>query len=294
MTTSRRAPIKTGSRWTKAWRALWKFMREKPVGGIAALILIGLMVIAVIGPFITPYDFIEQDMASRLEAPSWQHWMGTDQYGRDLFSRIIAGAQLALLIGVSSAFIGKTVGTIYGMVSGYYGGKIDTVMQRISDTLQAFPNLILIIAIVAVLGGSIGNLIFAISLNMIPAANRVARSVTLSLKGQQFIEAARAVGAKPSHIIFKHLFPNTLAPYIIILSTGIAGAILAESGLSFLGLGVPPPWPSWGRILSSAARLYGAPWMVIFPGLAISITVFASNFLGDALRDYWDPKQKKL
>lgn len=282
----------------KGWRhfvwSMWQFIQYKPLGAFSAFILFTMIMIAILGDLITPYDALTHDLANRLSAPSWEHLAGTDQFGRDILSRLIIGTRLAMFIGITATVSGKTIGTIIGIISAYAGKKTDMIIQRFMDTFMALPNLVLIIAIVAVLGASIINLIIAIAVPSLPAPNRVARSIALSVKEHQFVEAAKAVGARPARIIFRHIVPNCVAGYIIMLTGGLGTAILAESSLGFLGLGVPPPHPAWGASLNEAMRIHGAPWVAIFPGIAISAAVFAANLLGDALRDIWDPRLKRL
>lgn len=279
----------------RAWDIVWSFSKAKPLGAAAGVILIIMVIIAIIGPWITPYDPLDSNVRDRLQAPSMKYLMGTDNLGRDIFSRIIAGTRIAIFIGVLSAFIGSTAGVLLGVISGYLGGRFDLYFQRLMDMIMAFPYLILAIAIMAVLGPSIPNVILAISFPMIPVSNRIARSVAISVKEATFIESARSIGAGQMRIIFRHVLPNAVAAYLVVLTATLGAAILAEASLGFLGLGVPPPHPSWGRALNEAMQhFYGSPWMAIFPGLAISLAVFGANFLGDALRDVLDPRLKRI
>jgi len=282
----------------KGWRHyLWSirnFAQEKPLGAFCGFLLLCMILVAIFGPWLTPYDPLTQNLKGRLQPPSINHLAGTDQFGRDILSRLIIGTQTAMLIGITATFFGKTLGTIIGIVSAYAGKKTDMIIQRVMDTWQALPDLVLIIAFVAVMGNSILNLIIAIALPGLSSPNRLARSIALSVKEHQFVEAAKAVGASPMRIIFRHIMPNCMAAYLIMLSAGLGGAIMAEASLGFLGLGVPPPHPAWGASLNEAMRIHGAPWTAIFPGIAISAAIFAANLLGDALRDVWDPRLKKL
>lgn len=280
---------------SRYWATIIDFAREKPLGAMAGGVFVFMILIAIIGPWIAPQDPLTTNMPARLLPPSLQHLMGTDALGRDLFSRLIAGTQTALLVGVTASFIGASVGALLGIISGYVGGKVDMFIQRIMDMIMAFPYLILAMTIMLVLGSSIPNVIFAIAFPMIPFANRVSRSIAVSVKEFLFIEAARAVGASPSRIIFRHVLPNTIASYLIVLTSLLGGAILAEASLGFLGLGIPPPHPSWGRELNEALPyFYGSPWLAIFPGIAISLAVFGANLFGDALRDKLDPRLKQV
>jgi len=259
------------------------------------VIFVFMLIVAIFAPWIAPTDPTWTDVMNRLQSPSMEHWMGTDELGRDVLSRVIYGARISALVGIGATALGTTVGAILGLISGFLGGRTDMFMQRIMDMVLAFPSLIMAIAIMAVLGPSTINVIMAIAIPAIPRANRVVRSVALSVKQFQFIEAAKAVGGSPLRIIFRHVLPNSMASYLIVATSMLGGAIMIEASLSFLGLGVPPPEPSWGRSLSEAMwYYYGSPWLAIFPGLAISVLIFSANMLGDALRDVWDPRLKRL
>jgi len=274
---------------------LKRFIREKPVGAVGGVIFIVVVFVAIFGPLFAPFDPNTTNIQMRLQAPSAEFLMGTDWVGRDVFSRLIYGTRMSLAVGVGAIFLGTTVGSIIGLISGYLGGRTDMYTQRIMDMMLAFPALILALAIMAVLGPSLMNVILAISIPTIPRANRVVRSVALTVKEFQYIEAARATGASQLRIIVKHVLPNCMASYLIVSTAFLATAIMIEASLSFLGLGVPPPEASWGRSLSAAMDyISSAPWLIIFPGLAISAVVFAANMFGDALRDFWDPRLKRL
>jgi len=274
---------------------LGHFFRDKPLGAAGGVIFVFMLIVAIFAPWIAPTDPTWTDVMNRLQSPSMEHWMGTDELGRDVLSRVIYGARISALVGIGATALGTTVGAILGLISGFLGGRTDMFMQRIMDMVLAFPSLIMAIAIMAVLGPSTINVIMAIAIPAIPRANRVVRSVALSVKQFQFIEAAKAVGGSPLRIIFRHVLPNSMASYLIVATSMLGGAIMIEASLSFLGLGVPPPEPSWGRSLSEAMwYYYGSPWLAIFPGLAISVLIFSANMLGDALRDVWDPRLKRL
>lgn len=274
---------------------IWDFAREKPLGAMTGFIFLVVILLAIIGPWVTPSDPITTNIMDKLTPPGSTYWFGTDHIGRDIFSRVIAGARTAIMISVISSFVGSTIGGLLGVISGYLGGRVDMVIQRIMDMIMAFPILILAIAIMAVLGSSITNVIIAISFPMIPRANRIARSIAVSVREFVFVEAAQAVGASQSRIIFRHILPNAVAAYIIVLTGALGMAILSEASLSFLGLGVPAPHPAWGRDLYESMRYYYmAWWTAIFPGLAISLAVFSANLFGDALRDKLDPRLKRL
>jgi len=272
-----------------------RFFKEKPLGATGATIFMLMIVVAILAPWITPESPTATDVAGRLAAPSLAHLLGTDELGRDVLSRLIYGTQMSMLVGVTTTLLGATIGALIGVVSGYLGGRVDMTIQRIMDIIMAFPQLILAISIMAVLGSSVINVIIAIAIPSIPRANRVVRSVAISVKEFQYIEAAKAVGAKSARIIFRHILPNCLASYLIMATAQLGSAIMVEASLSFLGLGVPPPHPSWGRSLSeSMTYYYQNPLLAIFPGLAISTALFAANMFGDALRDIWDPRLKRL
>lgn len=271
--------------------AMARFISRYPLGFAGLVIILLFVIVATFAPLIVPYN----PMAfsdSILAPPGSEHYLGTDQFGRDQWSRIVYGARVSLLVGFSAVAIGATGGALFGMVGAYIGGALDHLFQRIVDTLMAFPMLVLSLAMVAALGSSIVNVIVAIAVTVFPNAARVTRSAVLSTKEKTFIEAAESLGYSRIRILLKHVLPNSFAPYIILTTAGLGNAILAEASLSFLGLGVPPPAPSWGGMLSGNAQAYvmQAPWMAIFPGLAIATIVFAFNFFGDALRDSLDPK----
>ena len=271
---------------------LWRFIRHKPLGAIGGLIILVFCLVAVFAPLIAPFDPIKIDSTRLLLAPNTQNLMGTDEFGRDIFSRLVYGARISLLVGLMAVVLGTTTGAILGLISGFFGGKLDAIIQRIMDTLMAFPMLVLALAMVAALGSSIQNVIIALAVVIMPNASRVIRSTTLSVRERPFVEAAYSLGFSKWRILFRHVLPNCIAPYIILATAALGSAILSEASLSFLGLGTPPPEPSWGAMLSGKTQRYmtEAPWLAIFPGLAITLVVFGFNFLGDALRDILDPK----
>lgn len=276
-----------------------QFIKAQPLGFVGLLIIIMYFVFALGARWIAPYDPEAVDFAAMLSAPSREHFFGTDQYGRDVFSRLVYGARTALGVGIISSLVGCTIGAFVGAASGYFGGKIDNVIQAIVDIMLSFPLIVLAMVIVAVLGkaqvfGVDMNLVAAIAIPMIPRMARIARSSTLSIAQMPYIDAARAAGYSHSRIVIRHILPNIIAPYLIMTTAFIAQAILLEASLSFLGLGVTEPTPAWGLMLSgTSADFYkAAPWMILFPGLAITLAVFAFNLLGDSLRDWLDPKMK--
>ncbi|HJZ30393.1 MAG TPA: ABC transporter permease [Hyphomicrobiaceae bacterium] len=278
---------------------VWQFIKAEP-SGVAGLFMILLYVVFAFGAAgISPYNPEEIDFAGMLSSPSAAHWFGTDQYGRDVFSRIVYGSRTALAVGILSAVIGCTLGALIGAASGYFSGRIDNAIQRVVDIMLSFPIIVLAMVVVAVLGkrsafGIDFNLIAAIALPIVPRMARVSRASTLSIVAMPFIDAARAAGFGHSRIILRHIVPNIVAPYLIMVSASMAQAILLEASLSFLGLGVTEPTPAWGLMLSGASADFyqTAPWMILFPGVAITLAVFAFNLFGDSLRDWLDPKLK--
>jgi peptide/nickel transport system permease protein len=251
------------------------------------------VIVAILARWIAPYDPIVQNMQVMLESPSWNHPFGTDEFGRDILSRIIYGAQISLMIGIVGVLISVIIGVTLGTVSGYFGGKADTLIMRIMDIFMAFPSFLLALAIVSVLGPGMSNVMIAIGIFSIPTFARISRSSVISVKNKEFIEAAKAMGGTHMFIIFKHVIPNSIAPIIVLSSLRIATAILTASGLSFLGMGAQPPTPEWGAMLSTGREyLRTSPHVSTIPGLAIMFMVLSFNMLGDGLRDALDPKMK--
>jgi peptide/nickel transport system permease protein len=284
--------IAVGLRRPGAWTMLWRFCRKKPLGTVGGLVMLLILVTALFADQIQTHDPIATDSVNTLAAPGSEHWLGSDHLGRDIYSRIVHGARVSLIVGISSTLLGSLLGGIVGLLSGYAGGKTDLITQRGMDILQGLPLLVLALVMSAALGPSIQNVVIAISIPIIPRAARVIRSSVLSIREMQYVEAARAIGLRHLRIAFRHILPNTIGPFIVLCTAQLGSAILVEAALSFLGLGVPEPYPSWGRMLSVSAAEYAqkAPWLVMFPGLAISLAVFGSNLLGDALRDTLDPR----
>lgn len=266
--------------------------RRKPGGTISALIIAFMLAMAVTAPLLAPHDPLEVHSDRTLAAPSRTYPMGTDNFGRDVLSRMIHGARLSMGVGLTAVVLSVALGTALGVLSAYWGGAVDMVLQRVMDILMAFPSLLLALILVAVAGASVLNVILAIGITQAPAISRVIRSATLVVRQQQFVESAQSIGAGHLRLMAFHVLPNVMAVIIVYASINIGYAILTEASLSFLGLGVPPPAPSWGGMLNSAneAYLQQAPWLAIFPGLAISVAVLAFNILGDALRDLLDPR----
>ena len=275
-----------------AWTTLGRFVRKKPLGAAGGVLMVAMVVTAIFANALQTHDPIATDASHTLAAPSAGHWLGADHLGRDIYSRIVHGARVSLIVGLASTLLGSVLGGIIGLLSGYVGGKTDLITQRFLDILQGLPLLVLALVMSASLGPSLQNVIIAISIPIIPWAARVIRSSVLSIREMQYVEAARAVGVSHLRIAFRHILPNTMGPFIVLGTAQLGSAILVEATLSFLGLGVPEPYPSWGRMLSVSAAEFAqkAPWLVLFPGIAISLAVFGSNLLGDALRDTLDPR----
>jgi peptide/nickel transport system permease protein len=272
--------------------ALTRFCRKKPLGAAGGAIMVLMTAVALAAPLIGTHDPIATDAAHTLAPPEAGHWLGTDHLGRDIYTRIVHGARVSLIVGLGSTLVGSFLGGIIGLLSAYFGGKTDLITQRIMDILQGLPLLVLALVMSASLGPSIPNVIIAISIPILPRAARVIRASVLSIREFQYVEAARALGVDHLRIAFRHVLPNTMGPFIVLCTAQLGSAILTEATLSFLGLGVPEPYPSWGRMLSVSAAEYAqkAPHLVLFPGVAISLAVFGSNLLGDALRDTLDPR----
>ena len=275
-------------------RQIRYYLRKKPLGsfGLAIVVIVG--VTALFAPLIAPFSFQEQDYDTLKVAPNLTNLFGTDNFGRDIFSRVVYGSRISLMVGFLAVLVGTGIGAVVGLITGYYMGKLDAFVQRIVDMWMSFPDLILALTIVAVFGNTMTNVILAIAATILPRGVRIIRSSTLVLRETEYVMAARAIGASNRRIILRHITPNTMAPFLIIMSSMFGTAILTEAGLSFLGLGIAPPTPSWGGMLTGQAAQYAmtAPWIIIFPGMALSITVLGFAFAGDALRDILDPKQQ--
>jgi peptide/nickel transport system permease protein len=276
----------------RALVAAARFARRKPLGAVGAIIILALLVMAVFAEWIAPYPFDHQIAGARLKPPGPGHLLGTDNVSRDIFSRIVYGARVTVTVSFATVFLGNLLAAVVGITSGYFRGRYDIAVQRVVDAWQAFPFLVIILSLLAVLGSGMLNVILSLSILVAATASRVIRSATLAVVENQYVEAARALGAGHARIMLRHIAPNVTATILVIATIGLGGIILAESALSFLGYGVPPPQPSWGAMLSGSGRtyMYLAPWMAIWPGVAISLVVFAFNMLGDALRDVFDPR----
>ena len=271
---------------------MWTFVRRKPLGAAGGLVLAGMLALALLAERVTPYGYDEADIFSRLKAPSEAHWLGTDNLGRDLLSRVMYGARVSMAVGFGGVVVGLLLGTAVGLVSGYFGGRLDLVLQRVVDAFMCFPLLLVALTIMALLGPGLGNVILTLGLVLGVRDSRVIRSAVLSVKAHLYLEAARALGAAHAAMIGRHVLPNILAPIIILGTVNLGAIILTEAALSFLGFGVPPPRPSWGGMLSGAGLVHmlRAPWLALWPGVALSLAVFGANMLGDALRDLLDPR----
>ena len=276
-------------RWVSA---ILNFVRRRPLGAIGAAIILVMALLAATANFIAPYDPLATDYGAMLAAPNAQHWLGTDAFGRDVLSRMIYGSRTALMVGLGASLLGAVFGSLIGVASAYFGGRVDLVVQRVMDVFFAFPVIILALAVVAILGTGVGNVILAIATPMVPRCARVVRSSALSVREMPYVDAARASGYGHRRIILRHMLPNVMAPILIMATAFLGEAILLEASLSFLGLGVTEPTAAWGLMLRGAAVQFAesAPWMAIFPGLAISLAVFGFNLFGDSLRDALDPR----
>ena len=284
---SRAAPRR--ARWVSA---IVDFVRHRPLGAVGAALILLMVAMAATAGLIAPYNPVANDYTAMLAAPSSEHWLGTDAHGRDVLTRILYGSRTALMVGLGASILGATFGSLIGVASAYFGGRVDLIVQRVMDVFFAFPVIILALAVVAVLGTGAGNVILAIAAPMIPRCARVVRSSALAVREMPYIDAARASGYGHKRIILRHMLPNVMAPILIMATAFLGEAILLEASLSFLGLGVQEPTAAWGLMLRGAAVEFAetAPWMAIFPGLAISMAVFGFNLFGDSLRDALDPR----
>jgi peptide/nickel transport system permease protein len=281
---------------SRSWRAgIIRFCRRQPLGTVGLVLVLVMAVAGLLAEWIAPYSPTSNDFAAMTEPPSWAHLMGTDQFGRDLFSRIVFGARTALFVGFSCALLGGITGLVLGVASAYFGGRLDLLLQRVFDVVMAFPLIILALAVIAIFGGGVHNVIVAITIPLIPRCARVVRSSALAIREMPYIDAARACGFGHTRIILRHMVPNVMAPFLIMLTAFVGQAILAEASLSYLGLGVQEPTPAWGLMLQGGAEEFAstAPWIAVFPGLAIALSVFGFSLFGDALRDAMDPKLRE-
>jgi peptide/nickel transport system permease protein len=268
------------------------FVRKKPLGAAGGLIILAMLAAAVFAGALAPYDPYHGDYGVQFARPGADHWFGTDEFGRDVLTRILYGAQIALFVGFTASLVGCTIGGLLGVISAYAGGTVDLLLERVMDVLLAFPQLILALAVASILGPAVQNVVIAVAIPIIPRAARVVRATALSVKQNVYVEAVSALGATRRRVVLRHILPNVVAPYIIMVTAQLGAAILAEAALSYLGLGAAEPTPSWGLMLSGSASAYAekAPWIALFPGIAISLAVFGFNLFGDSLRDALDPK----
>jgi len=276
-------------------QAMAKFVRTKPLGAAGAVVIVSMMVVAALAKTLAPFDPYVGDYSLQFAPPSIEHWLGTDEFGRDMLTRIMYGARIALFVGFTASFAGCSIGALLGVLSAYSGGTIDLLIERVMDVLLAFPQLILALAIASMLGPEVQNVVIAIAIPIVPRVARVVRSAALSVKENPYVEAVQALGASRRRVVLQHIAPNIMAPYLIMLTAQLGSAILAEAALSYLGLGAAEPTPSWGLMLSGSAPMYAekAPWIAVFPGVAISLGVFGFNLFGDSLRDALDPKLRR-
>ena len=287
------APTQQVAQKRNQWKEVWRRLRQNKMAMVGLAILIILALAAIFADVIAPNGFDNQVIKDRFQTPNSTHWFGTDNLGRGVFDRVIHGARVSLSIGIISVSIAIVFGGLLGALDGFYGGRVDNVIMRSMDILLAIPSILLAISIVSALGGGLFNVMLAVGISSIPGYARIVRASVITLKGQEFIEAARAIGANDSRIIMKHIIPNSLAPIIVQGTLGVAGAILSAAGLSFIGLGLSPPNPEWGAMLSGGRDyIRDHMHMTLFPGLMIMATIFALNLLGDGLRDALDPKLK--
>ena len=280
----------------RTWlQSVLRFCRRQPLGTFGLLLVLIMAVTGILADVIAPYNPTSNDFAAMTEAPSWAHWLGTDQFGRDQLSRIIFGARTALIVGLTSALVGGISGLILGVGSAYFSGRIDLWVQRVFDVMMAFPLIIMALAVVSIFGTGVHNVIIAITVPLIPRCARVVRSSALAIREVPYVDAARACGFSHARIIMRHMIPNVMAPFLIMVTAFVGQAILAEASLSYLGLGVQEPVPAWGLMLQGGAEEYAttAPWIAVFPGLAIMLAVLGINLFGDALRDALDPKLRE-
>jgi peptide/nickel transport system permease protein len=271
-----------------------RLFRDKPLGAAGGVLTLLFLAVGVFAPAIAPYGFNEIAPIDRLQPPSWEHWFGTDNLGRDLLSRCIHGAQLSVIIGCGAAALATLISTLIGVVSGYFGGRVDLFVQRFVDAWMSFPELIILIVVVSVIGPGMPQIILTLGLLLGTGGSRIVRSAVVGVREQMYVHAAQSTGASTLRILLRHILPNVMAPIIVLFTTRVGTVILAESGLAFLGLGVPPPAPSWGSMLSGSGRTYmfQGPWLALAPGLCLTAVVYATNVFGDALRDLLDPRMR--
>ena len=287
-------PIQAAVRRGPVRQFLSRLFREKPIGAAAGIVFLIFLLVGILAPWLAPHGFNEISPINRLKPPSWQFPFGTDNLGRDMFSRCIYGAQLSVIIGLSAAGLATFISVLIGILTGYLGGRFDMVSQRFVDAWMSFPDLVILIVVVSVIGPGMPQIIGVLGLLLGIAGSRIIRSAVVSTRENMYVHAAQSIGASTSRILWLHLLPNIMPPIIVLFTTRVGAVILAESGLSFLGLGVPPPAPTWGGLLSGSGRTYmfQGPWLALAPGLCLTIVVYATNVFGDALRDLLDPRMR--
>jgi peptide/nickel transport system permease protein len=279
---------------TSAWRATFRRLRRSKTAMFGMSIACLVFVVAALADVLAPYGYADMHPEDMLQAPSWRYWLGTDQMGRDVLSRVIYGSRISIYVGVVSTIFGALMGIPLGIIAAYYGGFVDNLIMRLIDIWVAFPNFLLTLVITVILGPSVTNVVIALAISRVPTQARVVRGTALSIKENEYVQAARAVGVKDQRVLLRHILPNCMAPVIVLGTLEVATAIIVEAALSFLGLGTQPPMPSWGWDLrSNVVFIEDNPWIAIFPGLAIFITVLAFNMFGDGLRDALDPRLKQ-
>ena len=276
------------------WHFISRLFREKPLGALGGLVFLGFLFCGIFADILAPYGFNQINPVNRLKPPSWAFPFGTDNLGRDMLSRCLYGAQLSVIIGFCGAGLATLISVVLGIVTGYLGGKVDLIAQRFVDAWQSFPDLIVLIVVVSVVGPGMPQIIIALALLLGIAGSRIVRSAVVSVRENMYVHAAQSTGASTPRILWRHIFPNVLPPIIVLFTTRVGVVILIESALSFLGLGVPPPAPTWGGMLSGSGRSYmfQGPWLALAPGLCLTIVVYATNMFGDALRDLFDPRMR--
>ena len=293
----KRAPagnVRRSGVFISSWRFIKRLFREKPLGAAGAIICLIFLFCGLFADVIAPYGMNEIKLSARLKPPSWEHWFGTDNLGRDMLSRCLYGAQISVIIGLAAATLATVISVVLGILTGYLGGKFDMIVQRMVDAWMSFPDLIILIVVVAVLGPGTWQIIGVLGLLLGIGGSRIIRSAVVSVRENMYVHAAQSIGASTGRILWRHILPNVLPPIIVLFTTRVGTVILAESALSFLGLGVPPPTPTWGGMLSGSGRtfMFQGPWLVIFPGLCLTMVVYAINVYGDALRDIFDPRMR--
>ena len=286
--------VQRSGAFISTWRFIKRLFREKPLGAAGAVIFLIFLFCGIFADVLAPYGMNEINLSNRLKAPSWAHPFGTDNLGRDMLSRCLYGAQISVIIGLAAATLATFISVLLGILTGYLGGKFDMTVQRMVDAWMSFPDLIILIVVVAVLGPGTWQIIGVLGLLLGIGGSRIIRSAVVSVRENMYVHAAQSIGASTGRILWRHILPNVLPPVIVLFTSRVGTVILAESALSFLGLGIPPPTPTWGGMLSGSGRtfMFQGPWLVLFPGLSLTLVVYAINVYGDALRDIFDPRMR--